>query len=149
MNPSPKIPTYAQAILGIIFHFAVLALIVLNYETPSLNADPKILKGLITGTHQGIDVPGSDIAPLKNILPKKGRLAFLMGAPFGTDSDQTRRYTQYQNFLAPLLLNPRGGETAGIIFTSSDEIMNQRLNEEGYVLLHKITEGKAVIRKQP
>lgn len=127
---------------------ATLFLILFNFPAGDLKLNSEVWDGLVTGTHTGYQIPGSELAELKPILPRQGPIVFLMDTPYPQDIQQTEKYHDFQNFLCPLVLNPRPEEPAGLIYASSDAVAVKRLEATGYQMILPLAEGKGIIRKQ-
>ncbi len=126
---------------------AAVALTLLGYEPNKLEPHPVLLRGLLEGSHTGYISPGSEIKSFRSVLPPRGTLTFLMDRPYKAEVADTEFYHRIQNYLCPLVLNPRPEENAGILFCSSDAMAQQRLQETGYRMIMRLDEGKGIIVK--
>ncbi len=102
---------------------------------------------LLNGTDIGFPVPGSELKPLKTLLPSSGAISFVSDKPFGQDLEIEKFYHDAQSYLCPLVLNPKPGESIGLAFFSSAEIAQKRLEEIRYSWVIDWNHSKGLIRK--
>ena len=137
------------SLVRLVFPLAVLILIVRVYKPVKLEPHPVMMEGLLTGSNQGYVIPGSELAPFKVILPSEGTLTFLTDHPFKDVVKEMEFYHRAQNYLCPLVLNPRPQETAGILYSQDDATAQKRLQETEYRMVARLAEGKGIIVKEP
>ena len=133
-----------QVLLGV-----ALALLTLLQLTPNkLRAEPSLLSELLKGTEQGYLLPGYELASLKDKLPPQGAFSLISDVPFNEDKKNWERLQIAQNYLAPLLLNPKPVEALGIAYCTSHDIALKRAAETGYRFVYDSGGGRGLLAKK-
>lgn len=130
------------------FGLVILLLILLNFEPVQLPPHPSLLKNLWTGETQAFFFPGQEVAFFKPVLPSEGRFTFLTDTPYQTETENTETYLRAQNFLCPLILNPRPHEKTGLLYCKNPALSEARMTEEGYRWVLELKEGAGIILKK-
>ncbi len=140
-----------SVIQSIAFLFTLVVLIaVTQSDRPAFPDAPRSLYGrMLSGDSRTHHAFGSEFAPYRPLLPEKGAITFIMDFAFSPYARSIDQLYRAQSHLVPLLLNPKPGETAGLVYCSSDAIAEKRLDETGYRMLFPVENGKGVaIRSQ-
>ena len=139
---------YLNLALSGLFHLILAILIYYSYEPIQLKPLDIQLRDLFTGSRNSYITPGSQLSPIKKILPNEGAITLLTDHPYKQVTSETELAHDFQNYVCPLLLNSLPVEKTGIIYTESDEIAQKRLGEEGYQMIAQWDKGKGVIVKK-
>ncbi|MFZ5801923.1 MAG: hypothetical protein ACOY3K_02265 [Candidatus Omnitrophota bacterium] len=131
-----------------LLYLALLITSILLYRPVTERPIPQILHSLAEGGYEGYKLPGSDLAALKKWLPPSGALSFLLDRPYKEDVEDSKRYQDAQNYLAPLILNPRPEEPIGILYCSSNTAAAKRLRSLNYKMVFPIGPGKGILLRK-
>ena len=129
------------------FCAGIVAIVLFGKSLSDPKIPPNLTNALLSGSDEGFPVPGSEIEPLRKLLPMRGAISFLSDKQFGVDVEMERFYHDTQNYLCPLILNPYPGEKIGIAIFSNPETAHQRLQEINYSWLVSLADSKGVAQK--
>jgi len=106
------------------------------------------LANLLNGSDKGFETLGSEYEPFVSYLPKTGAISFIMDYPFSNYARTVEQLYTAQSYLVPLIINPGTEEKIAILYCSSDEIADHRLNQSQYKPLARLGAGKGIALKQ-
>jgi len=136
-----------QLIFLIIFYTAVATIISLSKPALDPQISAELTWNLITGTDAGFPIPGSELEPIRKLLPTHGAISFVSDKPFGVDIEMEKFYYDLQNYLCPLILSTKAGEKTGLAIFSTAESAQNRLTEINYSWVINWANSKGIIRK--
>ncbi|MCM8776157.1 MAG: hypothetical protein NC930_07420 [Candidatus Omnitrophica bacterium] len=137
-----------KLVVGVVFYVYVLGMISRSYIPFRLQLQPALLKSLLAGSNQNYVMPGKEFEPFREFLQGAKAVSFLTDQPYGDAIQEELIYLDARSYLAPLILNPKPGEHLSIIYCSSDEAAQVRLQENGYHWWIKLSPGKGVAVKK-
>jgi hypothetical protein len=130
--------------------YALLLFVLSRAEHPHMPAVHPVLLGHLLQGSDRVFVPFGAVAfaPFEKYLPPSGPMSFIMDHPFSPYGTTIEQLYTAQSYLTPRILNPNGGETAGLIYCSNQDIANFRMAQNGYQMLFPVSDGKGVAVKK-
>lgn len=136
-------------ILGFCAFACALFLISTGIPPHDYKTHPFLFKGILSGTNEGIVVPGSQFASFRNFIASDATISLILDQPLDTDRDAEMLYYDAQNCLCPIVLNRKPVENSALVHCSSMARANQRLSDTGYVWFLMLGDGKGIaVKKQ-
>jgi hypothetical protein len=102
---------------------------------------------LFKATAESYTLPGSELKPLKALLPPRGNFSLVTDKPYESNYATKEVFFIVQNYLTPRLVNPQPVEDRGLVFCSNHETAMARLAETGYRFERDFKDGKGIITK--
>ena len=133
--------------VSLAFHILILALLGMTYTPNTQRVVPSQVVALINDDPGTYPVPAGQLEPFKPHLPAHGIFSFIADVDHGKDKLLQFFFHDAQNFLCPLILNPRPEEQTAIIFCSTAEIAGRRMREFGYHWIKQLSPGKGIAAK--
>ena len=137
-----------KPISAYLFHAVIAFMIVRSYTPFHWELQPDLLKGLLTGSHQGYVLPGSEMAPFKDILPPIEAATYLTDDPIETNLAEEQFFNDARLYLVPIVLNSKPEEKIAIVYCSSQPAAEKRLQETGYQWISVLSPGKGIAIKK-
>ena len=133
---------------GYIFHAVVLFIIIRSSTSHVAAPPPGLLRSLLSGSNQGFTLPGSEMIPFKQVIPPNVIVTFLTDHPHGQNITEERLFNDARLYMVPVILNAQPVGKAAIVYCSTQEIADQRLQETGYQWAGILAPGKGIAVKK-
>lgn len=133
--------------LPLIFFAALFFIIFFEPYPPAKPINVQLLKNLLNASDKGFKIPGQEFEVFKVHLPKAGAVSFIMDYPFSNYGKTVEQIYTAQSYLAPILINTQPVENTAIVFCSSEQIAERRLELTGYEWEIRLGQGKGIARR--
>ena len=132
---------------GFLFYFLITLLILFAKNPIPSPFQQQLYQGLLAGKDPFARV-GSNFSIFKPFLPPHDKVSFIMDFPFTPYVNAIDQFYAAQAYLTPTLLSHEPDQRAAIIYCSTTQIAEMRMQETGYRLLLPLAEGKGIAVKK-
>jgi len=154
--PSERLSCLRAAVsesLSWVFFAAVVMLILSSYAPIALKAHPLLWQSLWSAQNRGYVLPGSAMESFKPWLDAATTYTLILDDPYVEEARKgvktKERIYDFQNFLCPVLLNPKPVEQKAIVFCADDPTAKKRIEATGYRMIKSLGPGKGLAEKIP
>lgn len=139
---------YLPYLPGFIFHVIIVIIILRSFTPFRFEMQTDLLNGLFSGSNLGYILPGSEMEPFKKVLPPDALVTFLTDHAAGVNIQEERTFNDARLYLAPIIVNPEPAGRIAIVYCSSQETADRRLQETGYQWTGILAPGKGLAVKK-
>ena len=132
---------------ALLIYLAVLVSVVLAFPSAKVTkarSFPPLFREFMKAKELSKNRAVQELEALRTYVKDEPAVTFIMDKPFGSNIEDDRFFHDIRNVMVPTLLNPEKGERVAIIYCSTREIAEQRLEAVGYKWAIPLAGGRGI-----